>query len=85
MRGTDHQPARCAALTGTIGQRVACGIYEWRPNPCRELEPGSDACLQARRLHQLHQPLTVAPVRHEIEKNPISELRQDCIRKNLKL
>lgn len=53
MRGTDHTPARCAALTGRIGQRVACGIYEWRPNPCRELEPGSDACLRARARHGL--------------------------------
>ena len=56
MRGTDHQPMRCAALTGKIGERVACGIYEWRPNPCRELEPGSDACTVARRRHGLQNP-----------------------------
>ncbi len=54
MRGTDHLPVRGAALTGTIGERAACGIYEWRPGPCRELEPGSDACLLARRRHGLH-------------------------------
>lgn len=48
MRGTDHVPARCAALTGTIGHRVACGIYEWRPSPCREFRAGDDACHQAR-------------------------------------
>src|SRR4051794_31671080 len=53
MRGTDHVPMRCAALTGRIGERAACGIYEWRPNPCRELEPGSDACAQARVRHGL--------------------------------
>lgn len=53
MRGTDHQPARCAALTGRIGERAACGIYEWRPSPCRELEPGSDACERARARHGL--------------------------------
>ena len=53
MRGTDHFPVRCAALTGTVGVRAACGIYEWRPNPCRELEPGSDACLRARARHGL--------------------------------
>ncbi|WBY00945.1 YkgJ family cysteine cluster protein [Ramlibacter tataouinensis] len=53
MRGTDHQPMRCAALTGSIGQQAACGIYEWRPNPCRELEPGSDACARARARHGL--------------------------------
>lgn len=53
LRGTDHTPPRCAALTGTLGKRVACGIYEWRPNPCRELEPGSDACQRARLRHGL--------------------------------
>ncbi|MBC5782055.1 YkgJ family cysteine cluster protein [Ramlibacter sp. USB13] len=53
MRGTDHQPVRCAALVGKVGERASCGIYEWRPNPCRELEPGSDACEQARARHGL--------------------------------
>jgi Fe-S-cluster containining protein len=53
LRGTDHSPPRCAALTGRIGHTVACGIYEWRPNPCREFAPGSDACHQARRRHGL--------------------------------
>lgn len=53
MRGTDHVPTRCAALTGTLGQAVACGIYEWRPNPCRELEPYSDGCTRARLRHGL--------------------------------
>ncbi|MES2480531.1 MAG: YkgJ family cysteine cluster protein [Pseudomonadota bacterium] len=51
MRGTDHQPVRCAALTGTVGQRAACGIYEWRPAPCREFAQGSDACDRARARH----------------------------------
>ena len=53
MRGTDHVPTRCAALVGRIGERASCGIYEWRPNPCRELEPGSDACGKARARHGL--------------------------------
>jgi Fe-S-cluster containining protein len=53
MRGTDHASPRCAALTGRIGERAACGIYEWRPNPCRELEPGSDGCERARARHGL--------------------------------
>ncbi|MBX3610333.1 MAG: YkgJ family cysteine cluster protein [Hydrogenophaga sp.] len=53
MRGTDHAPPRCAALTGRVGQRVACGIYEWRPSPCREFEEGSDACDRARARHGL--------------------------------
>ncbi|MGJ7610597.1 MULTISPECIES: YkgJ family cysteine cluster protein [unclassified Variovorax] len=53
MRGTDHTPMRCAALTGKIGQAVGCGIYEWRPNPCHELQVGSDACERARARHGL--------------------------------
>lgn len=53
MRGTDHASPRCAALTGKVGVRAACGIYEWRPDPCRELEPGSDGCLRARARHGL--------------------------------
>lgn len=53
MRGTDHSPPRCAALAGRIGERVACAIYEWRPNPCRELEPGSTGCERARLRHGL--------------------------------
>lgn len=57
LRGTDHSPARCAALTGRIAERVACGIYEWRPSPCREFEAGSPACSMARRGQGLA-PLT---------------------------
>ena len=53
MRGTDHVPSRCAALTGTVGDKAACGIYEWRPSPCREFEEGSDACQRARSRHGL--------------------------------
>ncbi len=53
LRGTDHARPRCAALGGRVGERVACGIYEWRPSPCREFEAGSDACAMARRRHGL--------------------------------
>jgi Fe-S-cluster containining protein len=55
MRGTDHARPRCAALTGQIGVRAACGIYEWRPSPCREFEPGSPACQRARMRHGLQE------------------------------
>ena len=48
MRGTDHSPPRCAALTGKGGTQAACGIYEWRPSPCREFAAGSQACDRAR-------------------------------------
>lgn len=53
MRGTDHVPARCAALTGKVGEKAACGIYEWRPSPCREFEAGDHACNKARMRHGL--------------------------------
>ena len=53
MRGTDHASPRCAALTGKIGEKAACGIYEWRPSPCREFEAGSDACNRARARHRM--------------------------------
>ena len=54
MRGTDYARPRCAALTGTIGQQAACGIYEWRPSPCREFAAGSEACNKARQRHGMH-------------------------------
>jgi hypothetical protein len=59
MRGTDHASPRCAALTGTVGVNAQCGIYEWRPAPCREfgmlapLGRGDDACTRARARHSL--------------------------------
>lgn len=53
MRGTDHSPPRCAALTGKVGRQAACGIYEWRPSPCREFAAGSEACERARLRHGL--------------------------------
>ena len=59
MRGTDHASPRCAALSGRIGERAVCGIYEWRPSPCREfgaLAPlgiGDEACTRARARHGL--------------------------------
>jgi uncharacterized protein len=53
MRGTDHSPPRCAALQGQIGIKASCGIYEWRPSPCHELEMGSEACQRARAKHGL--------------------------------
>jgi Fe-S-cluster containining protein len=36
MQGTDQKQPRCVALSGIIGQRVNCDIYENRPTPCRE-------------------------------------------------
>ncbi len=56
MRGTDYARPRCAALMGKVGEKSTCGIYEWRPSPCREFAAGSDACNRVRLRHGL-QPL----------------------------
>jgi uncharacterized protein len=44
---------RCAALDVSIAGRYPCGIYDVRPDDCRLVEPGSPACLEARRLGRL--------------------------------
>ena len=63
MRGSDHARPRCAALVGQVGVDASCGIYEWRPSPCREfglrapLGLGDEACARARQRHGMP-PLT---------------------------
>ncbi len=39
---------RCLALTGTIGEHVACTIYTVRPIVCRDCQPGDPECHTAR-------------------------------------
>lgn len=39
---------RCLALSGKVGERTTCTIYEVRPAVCRDCLPGDDACLIAR-------------------------------------
>lgn len=53
MRGTGLVPIRCAALTGQVGQQVACSMYELRPAPRREFAAGDYACHKARTRHGL--------------------------------
>jgi len=59
MNGTDRASPRCAALVGRVGVDARCGIYEWRPSPCREfgelapLGRGDAACARARARHGL--------------------------------
>jgi uncharacterized protein len=53
MTGTNRQVPRCAALAGEIGATVSCTVYDQRPAPCREVQPGDDKCLRARRRHGL--------------------------------
>lgn len=51
MAGTNSAQPRCAALEGVAGGAVACSVYEHRPDPCREVEPGDDKCTRARGKH----------------------------------
>jgi len=53
MRGTDASPPRCVALSGVVGEEVACSIYDGRPSPCREFDVTHEACAKARRRHGL--------------------------------
>lgn len=49
----------CAALDGTIGERVACTIYETRPKMCHHFDAGSDRCHAIRRAFGIEQFLTL--------------------------
>ncbi len=44
---------RCGALDVSAPGRFPCSIYAVRPDDCRIVEPGSPACLEARRLGRL--------------------------------
>ncbi|HXN30747.1 MAG TPA: YkgJ family cysteine cluster protein [Polyangiaceae bacterium] len=52
-RFVENTGDRCAALDVSVQGRYPCRIYEVRPEDCRLVEPGSPACLDARRLGQL--------------------------------
>jgi uncharacterized protein len=53
MAGTNHPEPRCMALTGRIGESVACSVYQARTGTCREVQPGDEQCLKARSRHGL--------------------------------
>jgi uncharacterized protein len=44
---------RCGALDVSVPGAYPCSIYDVRPDDCRLVEPGSPACLEARRLGRL--------------------------------
>lgn len=53
LAGTDAPSPRCLALHGELGKRVLCSVYEQRPSPCREVQPGDGQCTKARCRHAL--------------------------------
>jgi uncharacterized protein len=59
MAGTNARNPRCAALGRGSAGPMACGVYEDRPSPCREVQIGDEKCARARTRHKLV-PLAVA-------------------------
>lgn len=53
FRFVKNDGERCGALDVSVPGRFPCSIYAERPNGCREVEPGSPCCLEARRLGHL--------------------------------
>jgi uncharacterized protein len=53
MTGTNQQAPRCSALRGEVGNDVICVVYDARPSPCREVQPGSEKCNKARARYGL--------------------------------
>ncbi len=43
-----HKACVCSALRGSLLSRVSCGMYDERPDVCREFEPGSKRCKEVR-------------------------------------
>jgi uncharacterized protein len=52
-RFVENTGERCAALDVSVPRRYPCAIYDLRPDDCRLVEPGSPACLQARKQGRL--------------------------------
>ncbi|MEI8254542.1 MAG: YkgJ family cysteine cluster protein [Deltaproteobacteria bacterium] len=53
----DARRQRCTALEGTLGRKVGCEIYEFRPGGCRRLKAGSAECRRDRRERGIDPPL----------------------------
>ena len=61
MAGTNARRPRCAALGRGHAGPMACGVYEDRPSPCREVQVGDDKCARARAFHGLAPLPTALP------------------------
>lgn len=66
MKGTnDHPKPRCQALGGTLGEAVACSIYESRPTPCRSFEASFENGLQNERCDRARVGKGMLPLTRE--------------------
>jgi len=50
----------CVNLSGSLGEKVGCTIYDTRPFVCREFEAGSDRCHEYRRIYGIEPQLDKA-------------------------
>ncbi len=48
QRGMRCEGPRCSALSGEVGIKTSCLVYEVRPDVCRACAPGDEACTTAR-------------------------------------
>lgn len=88
MKGTNQPAPRCVALSGEIGEKVGCLIYERRSSVCREFglhENGQSItvngmdlvrCNQARKAWNLP-PLTRAELRELNHEPSVRMMRPD--------
>jgi len=49
-KSDQSEDVSCSALTGEIGSHCSCGIYEQRPQACRDFSAGSEPCLDIRMM-----------------------------------
>lgn len=64
----DIESGRCINLSGSVGGKAECGIYEQRPSACRSFEAGSDRCHAYRRMYGLEPQLTEDEVLSAVQK-----------------
>jgi uncharacterized protein len=80
----------CAALDGTIGERVSCTIYDTRPVMCHHFDAGSDRCHAIRRAFGIEPFLSLEEMTEAMEKldsrpvrtEPATVIRNARIRPN---
>ncbi len=46
--GIQSNKNHCSELIGEIGKNVSCGIYNNRPQTCKDFESGSERCRELR-------------------------------------
>jgi Fe-S-cluster containining protein len=63
MRFVKNGGDRCGGLDVSAEGQYPCAIYASRPEDCRIVEPGSPACLEARRLGHLGSSVVFQRVR----------------------